>query len=75
MGVLFSSGRLSRLSPGGLSIRGRHDSLRPAGNKGPGGREEVFGLSGGRWDDSNGTTVWKEDENRPSQSHKPDGED
>ena len=34
--------------------------------------EEVFGLSGGRWDDSNGTTVW-EKKKRPSQSYKPDG--
>lgn len=34
--------------------------------------EEVFGLNGGRWNDSNGTTVW-EKRNRPSQSYKPDG--
>lgn len=34
--------------------------------------EEVFGLSGGRWDDSNGTTVWGK-KKRPSQTYKPDG--
>lgn len=34
--------------------------------------EEIFGLSGGRWDDSNGTMVWKKEKNRPSWSYKSD---
>jgi hypothetical protein len=31
--------------------------LLSGGNQGPGGKEEVFGLSGAGWDDSNGTMI------------------
>lgn len=34
----------------------------PVGTKGQVEWEEVFGLSGGRWDDSNDTMIWKEEE-------------
>lgn len=35
------------------------------GTRGQVEREEVFGLSGGRRDDSNGTMTWKEEQHGP----------
>lgn len=42
VGLLFSSGCLSHPFPSSLSIHGRHDSLRPGENKGPGGTGGSF---------------------------------